>query len=79
MANISLINDATNIIHAHKAHPLSSSGMDQFERTSILIESVEKPSVSIGIEMGSWRVKISTTTSSEGPLRILHQPQHLFL
>lgn len=79
MADISLINDVANIIHTHKAHPLSSSGMDQFERTSILIDSVEKTSVSIGMDMGSQRVNISTNTSSEGALRISHQPQHLFL
>lgn len=60
-----MIKDAINPILLHQVHPPSSSCMTYFEGTFFLDKTIERPSVSIDIDISSQRVEPTTTIDGE--------------
>lgn len=51
--DINLIIDMDNLILAHQAHPVLSSGITYFKGTSNLVKPIKELSVSMDIDMSS--------------------------
>lgn len=68
IVDVFIINEASNPIIIHQAHPPSSFGMIYFEGPFVLVDLIKRLGEGINIQMGSQRIKIMTTIGGEGAM-----------